>query len=243
MALATVLLIEDEPGIADTVIYALETEGYVAHWASTGADGLRLAQSVTPDLVVLDIGLPDMSGFDVFRHLDRDGSAAVIFLTARAEEVDRVIGLEMGADDYMVKPFSPRELTARIRAVLRRAQSGSSGVQRHIQDVDHDKAAKVAEVFGPFHIDSARWVICYRDQELDLTRHEYDLLTTLVRAQGEVFSRGQLLQENWHAPDHRLDRTVDVHVKNIRAKLRDIDRDHDPIKTKRGIGYYADWKS
>lgn len=243
MALPKILLIEDEPGIADTVVYALDSEGYDTHWVQTGEAGLQLARSLHPELVILDIGLPDMNGFEVFRRLDREISIPVIFLTAREGEVDRVTGLEMGADDYVVKPFSPRELTARVRAVLRRSRPENPG-REDSQPWTVSGSGLVGEVeaFGPFEIDGSRWRVHYHGHALDLTRHEFDLITTLIRAQGQVFSREQLLQSGWDAPDHRLDRTVDAHVKNIRAKLRSIDEQSDPVKTKRGVGYYVDWQ-
>lgn len=222
-------LVEDEPSIADTVIYALESEGYAVHWKSSGREAIAQVRADSPDIVILDIGLPDLNGFEVFRQIRRFSQVPVIFLTARSEEIDRVTGLEIGADDYIVKPFSPRELTARVRAVLRRAGGGGAetGGGSH----------------GPFVIDEPSWTISYDNRALDLTRHEFRILSILVRSPGQIYSRDQLLDLVWDAPEHRLDRTIDTHIKNIRAKLRAIDADADPIKTKRGVGYFASWSS
>ena len=220
-----ILIIEDEAAIADAIRYALETEGYRPVVAGTGGSGLEHAEREMPELVILDIGLPDMSGFDVLRHLRSRGSCPVIFLTARGDETDRVAGLEMGADDYITKPFSPRELTARVRAVLRRsAEPGPlSG--------------------GVFRIDRDRRLICYLGNPLDLARCEYEILAALIRRPGFVFTREQLMQMAWENPDVSDRRTVDTHVKTIRRKLKAIRTDPDPIVTHRGFGYSLreDW--
>lgn len=226
-----IILIEDEPAIADTVIYALESEGFVVEWRNTAQAGLDCIETHSAQLAILDIGLPDMNGFDAFRKLRSLSPIPVIFLTARNEEIDRVIGLEMGADDYVVKPFSPRELTARVRAVLRRSQLPAS------LSVDTDK-----NVSGPFSIDAQAWTLTYHGVNLDLTRHEFGILAVMLKHPGQVFSREQLLTQVWEAPDHRLDRTVDTHIKNIRSKLRKIDTQSNPIKTKRGVGYSISWR-
>ena len=232
MGKLNVTLVEDEPSIADTVIYALESEGYAVQWKHSGWDAVEQIKAELPDIVILDIGLPDPNGFEVFREIRGFAQVPVIFLTARAEEIDRVTGLEMGADDYIVKPFSPRELTARVRAVLRRVQGNNLAT-----DADAEPGN------GPFVIDEPSWTISFRAQALDLTRHEFRILSILIRSPGQIFSRDQLLDLVWDAPEHRLDRTIDTHIKNIRAKLRSIDAGDDPIKTKRGVGYYASWSS
>ncbi len=226
MSKPNVTLIEDEPSIADTVIYALESEGYAVQWKQSGRAAVEEIKTGSTDIVILDIGLPDLNGFEVFREIRAFTQVPVIFLTARNEEVDRVTGLEMGADDYIVKPFSPRELTARVRAVLRRVQAGSDAVNADL---------------GPFVVDEPSWTIRFKGQALDLTRHEFQILSILVRSPGQIFSRDRLLDLVWDAPEHRLDRTIDTHIKNIRAKLRLMDADADPIKTKRGVGYFASW--
>ena len=230
MSKLSITLVEDEPAIADTVIYALQSEGFDVYWAKTGLAAIEHIRQAMPDLVILDIGLPDINGFDVFRQIRTFSEIAVIFLTARNIEIDRVTGLEMGADDYIVKPFSPRELTARVRAVLRRTQVGASQTEE-----DESYTA------GPFEADKASWTIRYHGSELELTRHEFEILTILITNPERVFSREKLLQMVWDAPEHRLYRTVDAHVKNLRAKLRAVEPDSDPIKTRRGVGYFASW--
>lgn len=224
-----VLLIEDEPAIADTILYALGTEGFTTRWMKTGREGLAAVRESAPSLVVLDVGLPDANGFDLCRELRRThATLPVIFLTARNSEVDKIVGLEIGADDYMVKPFSPRELTARVRAVLRRANNSAAGAAAV------DKQSVSAPVWAH---DEARCRIAYRGHALELTRNEYRLLATLLSAPGRVFSRDQLMTAAWEDPGAALDRTVDAHVKQVRAKLRDASPESDPIVTHRGLGY------
>jgi len=217
-----ILLIEDEPAIADTVVYALSTEGFEPRWYDTGAAGLAACRAQAPDLVLLDVGLPDSNGFELFQQLRRDAPIPVIFLTARTEEIDRVVGLEIGADDYISKPFSPRELTARVRAVLRRVG-------------ETVPAANTAN--HGFQIDSERYQIRYQNHILALSRYEFRLLKLLIEHPERVFSREHLLQQVWEHPEHSLDRTVDTHIKTLRAKLREIDPTLNPIKTHRGLGY------
>lgn len=219
----TILVVEDEQSIADTIVYALETEGFAPVWKATGRDALAVAGSQPVTLVVLDVGLPDMSGFDVCRELQKLGAPPVIFLTARSAEVDRIVGLELGADDYLAKPFSPRELTARVRAILRRANG------RPVPAPPADG--------GTWQHDAARCRIAYRGKALDLTRNEYRLLAALLAAPGRVFSRDQLMTAAWDDPGAALDRTVDAHVKLLRAKLREAAPESDPIVTHRGLGY------
>jgi two-component system catabolic regulation response regulator CreB len=217
----TILVVEDEPAIADTIQYALESEGFQCHRLEMGAGVVEVLDRQPVALVVLDIGLPDLSGIEVCRRIRQRHDVPVIFLTARAGEVDRVVGLELGADDYVVKPFSPRELAARVKAVLRRAR-GSFG-QR-----PPGKA---------FTLDEERLQITYFGKPLDLSRYEYRLLAVLLKRPGRVYSREQLLELVWDEPEASLDRTVDAHVKNLRAKLRDVRPDADPIATHRGTGY------
>ena len=217
-----ILLIEDEPGIADTVVYALHTEGFEALWERTGQAGLACFRQQPVDLVLLDIGLPDANGFDLCRTLRAEAPVPVIFLTARHQEIDRVVGLEIGADDYVVKPFSPREVAVRVRRILHRWTA--------------DRSAS-APLDGPFEIDTERRSIRYFGTALPLTRYEYDLLATLVGAPTRVFSRAQLMERVWTHPEHSLERTVDTHIKTLRAKLHAVRPDLDPIRTHRGLGY------
>ena len=223
-----ILLIEDETAIADTVLYALSTEGFEAQHVTLGSAGLQ-ALRVTPfDLVVLDIGLPDASGFEICRQLRTFSDVPVIFLTARAGEIDRVVGLEIGADDYLTKPFSPRELVARIRVILRRTTRQNNGA-------GEQAAANL------FHVDEEKARISHGQQPLDLTRYEFLLFKTLLAQPERVFSREQLMQQVWTAPDHSLERTVDTHIKTLRAKIK-AGGAPDPIRTHRGIGYSFSFK-
>jgi Response regulators consisting of a CheY-like receiver domain and a winged-helix DNA-binding domain len=220
----TILVVEDEAAIADTIVYALKTEGFAPVWKRTAAEALEVVRDEEIALAILDVGLPDASGLDVCREIRRRGEMPVIFLTARSAEVDRVVGLELGADDYVTKPFSPRELTARVRAIFRRAK-GNGG------------AAKAGARKSAWEHDEARCRILFRGNALELTRNEYRLLGVLVKAPGRVFSREQLMQAAWDDPGAAMDRTVDAHVKLLRAKLRAVGADEDAIVTHRGLGY------
>ena len=221
----TILVVEDEPLIAETIVYALRTEGYTPVWKATGREALAALSEPSFALVVLDVGLPDMSGFDVCREMQRGRRIPIIFLTARSEAVDKIVGLELGADDYMAKPFSPRELTARVRAVLRRVS------------LDEPATDPLPQATGAWRHDEARCRIEYHGHALDLTRNEYRLLRTLLAQPGRVFSRDQLMAAAWDDPGAAMDRTVDAHVKMVRAKLQAVTPDGDPIVTHRGLGY------
>jgi len=220
----TILVVEDEPAIADTIQYALESEGFRCQRLEVGAGVVEVLDRQPVALVILDIGLPDMSGIEVCRRIRERHDVPVIFLTARSGEVDRVVGLELGADDYVIKPFSPRELAARAKAVLRRT--------RRVSDTSPTSPTGTA-----FVLDEERRQISYFGTPLDLSRYEYKLLCVLLKKPGRVYSRDQLLDLVWDSPEASLDRTVDAHVKNLRAKLRDIRPDADPIATHRGTGY------
>ena len=224
-----ILLIEDEPSIADNILYALKTEGMEVIWRTTAQEGRKALESEPFHLLVLDVGLPDASGFDFCRELRRHSAVPIIFVTARKDEIDRVVGLELGADDYVVKPFSPRELSARIRAVLRRTGAASS---RHCQPGDAPEPPAV-----DFSINEARREIRFLGKVLPLSRYEYQLLAVFIAHPGRVFSRDELMNRAWDDPGASLDRTVDAHIKSIRAKLRTIDPEADPIRTCRGVGY------
>ncbi len=217
----TILIVEDERAIADTLVYALRTDGFEPVWKTTGREALAALAAQPVALVVLDVGLPDMSGLEVCRELRKRHETPVIFLTARSTEVDKIVGLEIGADDYVAKPFSPREVTARVRAVLRRSK-GNGGATRSV---------------GVWAHDEEKCRIAYRGRPLDLTRNEYRLLAALVAAPGRVFSRDQLMHAAWDDPGAALDRTVDAHIKLLRAKLRAVAPEADPIVTHRGLGY------
>jgi two-component system catabolic regulation response regulator CreB len=229
-----VLVVEDEPSIRDTIVYALESEGIDVDWTASGMEALDRIGSVNYQLIVLDVGLPDMSGFEVCRRLRETNSVPVIFLTARASEIDRVVGLEIGADDYVTKPFSPRELSARVRANLRRAAMASTTVTPAIA-VERETPSVRTDL--PFRIDQDRCVIHYFGQALVLSRYEFRLLAVLVEKPGRVYSRAQLMDAAWEEPDASMERTVDTHIKGLRAKLKALRADVDPIQTHRGLGY------
>ncbi|MCM5681708.1 two-component system response regulator CreB [Schlegelella sp. S2-27] len=221
-----ILIVEDEPGIADTLAYALRTDGFEPVWCATGAAALeQLRQPPLPALMLLDVGLPDHNGFEIFKRVREQWDLPIVFLTARSDEIDRVVGLELGADDYVAKPFSPRELVARVRTILRRA-----GRQERA-------ATDAAAAPAPFQVDEGRRQIRYYGQVLELSRYEYGLLKTLVSRPGHVYTRDVLLERVWDDPGESLDRTVDAHVKTLRAKLKAVAPQLDPIRTHRGTGY------
>lgn len=216
-----ILIVEDEPAIVDNVVYALEEQGFRTSVARLGAAGVELARQGHVDLVVLDIGLPDMSGIEVCEAIRRDADLPVIFLTARSEEADRVRGLELGADDYIVKPFSPRELAARVRAVLRRVGEAGKLEPARVRVDDDGKR------------------VIFDGAALALTRYEFGILALLLERPGRVLSREQLLDAVWDDPLDATDRVVDTHVKTIRAKL-DACGVRQLVRTHRGLGYSAD---
>ncbi|MCG8614614.1 MAG: two-component system response regulator CreB [Desulfobacterales bacterium] len=216
----TVLIVEDESSIAENIRYALETEGFDTIWVAEGREVEDIVTGGGADLVILDIGLPDINGMEICKSLRQHSEVPIIFLTARADEIDRVVGLEIGADDYMVKPFSPRELSARVKAVLRRYGNGQ----------------QVSEP-ARFDLDEGRCRISYCAEVLDLPRYEFGILSLLIRNPGRVYSREMLMDQVWDQPEMSSDRTVDAHIKNIRAKLKLIDPDCDPIRTHRSLGY------
>ncbi|MDQ3289212.1 MAG: two-component system response regulator CreB [Pseudomonadota bacterium] len=220
-----VLLVEDESAIAETVLYALRSEGFEAVHCLTGGAALAAARESSFDLAVLDVGLPDIGGFALCRELRRGGDLPVIFLTAHSAEADRILGLEIGADDYVTKPFSPRELVARVRAVLRRAGAAA-------------EVENPAPTHGFEHDEEGRR-IRHQGRLLDLTRYEYGLLAALLQRPGAVLSRAQLMDRVWSDALDSGDRTVDSHIKTLRAKLR-ATAGVDPIRTHRGLGYSLD---
>ncbi len=219
-----VLVVEDEPDIRDLLVFHLERDGFQVTKCKSGPEALRLVRATRPDLVLLDLMLPDMDGLEVCRRLRQDPttqSVPIVMLTARDDEVDRVLGLELGADDYVVKPFSPRELVARIRAVLRRARpiAGTAPV-----------------TVGHLSVDAAAHAVTVDGVTVSLTRKEFDLLRALVEARGRVLSREFLLDHVWGytAAGEIESRTVDVHVRRLRQKLGAEGR---RIGTVTGVGY------
>jgi len=220
-----ILILEDESSIADNIRYGLEAEGFSTVWYTTLGEGRKRLATGEIDLIVLDVGLPDGNGFDFCKELRKTSSVPVIFLTARSGEIDRVVGLEIGADDYLVKPFSPRELAARVKAVFRR---GASVPPAPVERVRSDL---------PFTIDTDRLKISYFGEVLPLSRYEFRLLRVLIERPGRVLSRDQLMELAWEEPEASLDRTVDAHIKSLRAKMKKIEAAIDPIETHRGLGY------
>lgn len=225
-----ILVVEDEPSIADNIVYSLESEGFAPFACATGAEALARLQAEEFVLVVLDVGLPDTTGFEICKQLHAIRNVPVIFLTARSSEVDRVVGLEIGGDDYLCKPFSPRELTARVRAVLRRVENGSKPSE--------PAAAKAGSGSpSPLVVDDVRCQISYFGEALPLSRYEFRLLRVMAKHPGRVFSRAQLMEHASDEPDAAMERTVDAHVKSIRAKMKAVREDLEPVVTHRGLGY------
>ncbi len=221
---ATVLVVDDEKDLVELVKYHLEKSGLKCLEARDGESALQVARDRTPDLVVLDLMLPGVDGLEVCRKLRKDpktANVAIIMLTAKAEEVDRIVGLEMGADDYMVKPFSPRELVARIKAVLRRGQSQESSSLQKI---------------GGLEVDEGKHQVTVQGAVVELTVKEFDLLCALIKANGRVLNRDQILETVWgysNAVDIES-RTVDVHIRRLREKLGS---EHSRVVTVKGVGY------
>jgi DNA-binding response OmpR family regulator len=217
-----VLVVEDEPSIADLLRLYLAREGFGVHVERDGRAGLAAARALKPVAVVLDVGLPEIDGTEVCRRLRADGDwVPVLFCTARDDEIDRVLGLELGADDYITKPFSPREAVARVKAVVRRAEGPAATPLLELGRVSVDRDAHKVRVDG---------------REVELTATEFDLLVHLMRSPGRVLSREQLLSEVWGYAAVVGTRTVDVHVAQVRAKLGEAS----PIRTVRGVGYSAE---
>lgn len=216
-----VLIIEDESAIADTLIYACHEANIQTTHCLLGHQGIELIKSQPFDFIILDVGLPDMSGFDVCRAIRETSQVPILFLTARNHEIDRIVGLEIGADDYVTKPFSPREIVARIHAILRRSQA------TFLQQ----------EAPQAFVVDEEALRIHYMGQLLSLTRYEYLLLKTLIQQPNRVYSRNQLMDLVWVSAEDTLERTVDAHIKTLRSKLRAIDAQTSAIVTHRGMGY------
>ena len=220
-----VLIIEDELAIAETLIYACKEAGIATTHCLFGHEGIKAVREQAFDFVVLDVGLPDMTGFAVCKQIRESSQTSIsripiLFLTARNHEIDRIVGLEIGADDYVTKPFSPREVVARINTILRRA----SNKQRSAETI-------------AFQLDEGACRIQYRGQFLELTRYEYLLLKTLILQPKRVYSRDMLMDIVWAQAENTLERTVDAHIKTVRAKLRKIDAVNEAIVTHRGMGY------
>jgi two-component system alkaline phosphatase synthesis response regulator PhoP len=223
--MAKILVIDDEPSIVNLVTAYLKPEGYEVHTAMDGPSGLKAARAFKPDLIILDIMLPGMDGIELLSRLRRESEVYVILLTAKTEETDKVVGLSVGADDYVTKPFSPRELTARVKAALRRVQTGAgTGADTSVHSFQH------------LRLDAGARTVSVDDQPVELTAIEFDLLKALVENRGRVLSREQLLEKVWGGEYFGEQRVVDVHLGHVRQKLGR----EDLIATVRGVGYRLD---
>lgn len=222
-----VLVVEDDPRISDVLEYALKADGYEVQTAQRGREATELAKRSPPSLIVLDVGLPDIDGFEVCRMVRKFSDVPVIFLTSRSDEIDRVVGLEIGGDDYVVKPFSPRELLARIKAIRRR--NDRAGTPSSLNPSENELR------YGPLTIDPDKFRVQCQGREIILTAQEFKLLELLVKHPGHVFTRAQVLNRAWGDGGLVTDRTIDVHVKSLRKKFGKFEF----IETVRGIGYRA----
>ncbi|MBC7750699.1 MAG: two-component system response regulator CreB [Candidatus Saccharibacteria bacterium] len=234
-----ILLVEDDPAIAEPLIYALEREGWKVHWVTLAAQALERLAIMPHDFIILDVGLPDMDGFDLCRAIRQQWTTPLLFLTARSEEIERIIGLEIGADDYCAKPFSPREIISRIKVIWRRVHlqdTLQSIVTSKSEITEKPSEAKHLIAWGEWRFNLLTFHVTYYDKTLNLTRYELRLLEVLLKQPERVWSRGQLMQAAWEHPDHSLERTIDSHIKTLRQKLRMI-HPIDPIQTHRGLGY------
>lgn len=220
-----ILLVDDESRIQDVVEYALAKEGYQVTCLSTGQAALARLEHELFDLIVLDVMLPDIDGLEICRTIRKTSKVAILFLSARSDEVDKIVGLELGGDDYLVKPFSPRELVARVRAILRRFDNGN------------DSEPPKKRVYGALELDPERHEARYLGRSVTLTATEFALLLALYERPGVVLSRGQLLDKAYPGDIHVTERTLDTHVRRIRAKFRVVGGD--PIATVHGVGYKA----
>lgn len=221
-----ILVVEDDPRISDVLDYALKNEGYAVQRVNRGREAVAICKKNPPALVVLDIGLPDIDGFEVCREIRKFSGVPVIFLTSRSDEINRVVGLEIGGDDYVVKPFSTRELLARVKAVLRRNHAAQEQAPDASADILH---------YGKIEIEPEKFRVRCDGREIALTRQEFRLLELLMRHPGRVFTREQVLDQAWGDGGLVTDRTIDVHIKTLRKKFGD----YDFIETVRGIGYRA----
>lgn len=217
-----VLIVEDEPAIADALIYVFKEAGDTITHVTLGLDAIQQHQTKPFEFIVLDVGLPDISGFEVCKQIRQHSNVPILFLTARNHEVDRIVGLEIGADDYITKPFSPREIVTRSRTILRRM---------HTQHPPSEPSKPT------FLIDESAHRIQFHGQWLSLTRYEFLLLKLLVEHPTRIYSRSQIMDAVWQYAENTLDRTVDAHIKTLRAKLREVHPENDAIVTHRGLGY------
>ena len=231
-----ILYVEDDAAIVMPLKYALEREGWQVTWVSQGQLALAETQSRSFDFIILDVGLPDIDGFEVCKQLRQYCHTPLLFLTARDDEIDRIVGLEIGADDYCHKPFSAREIISRIKSVWRRMQLSQNSVSANSPENASEDIVQASQE-SVWQCLPERLQILYFGEALQLTRYEYGLLKFLIDHPTQVFSRQQLMDQVWEHPDHSLDRTVDTHIKSLRAKLKKVSSDLEPIQTHRGFGY------
>lgn len=261
MFMPHIVLIEDESSIADTLSFILQREGFLVSWYGLAQEGLKRIEQGDVDLLILDVGLPDANGLDVLKQLRKTSELPVIMLTARGEEMDKVLGLELGADDYVVKPFSPREVAARVKTVLKRQAStanitapanttslvsnsnaalnsnSSFTITNNSSHTTVDLANSANSASHGFLLDEAGLRIYFLDQVINLTPSEFKILRCLIQRPGKVWSRAQLLEELGDSALDSFERTVDTHIKSTRLKLKVINAQYDPIETHRGFGY------
>jgi len=225
----TILIVEDEKEIADTLTYALSSEGFTPLWVANCEAALKSLAEQQCDLGILDIGLPDGNGFELLKSIRHSGNdMPVLFLTARGEEIDRIVGLEIGADDYVTKPFSPREVVTRVKVILKRLEKQQSRLE---------PKATLSSDSSVFKHKAAQRVITYQDIAMELTRAEYELMISFLAQPGRVFTRRQLIENIWSSNHPSDDRAIDTHIKTLRAKLKTLNPHKEFIVTHRGFGY------
>jgi two-component system catabolic regulation response regulator CreB len=226
MAKGKILIVEDEISIFHSLEFVIKKENFEAVHVDSGNKAIEAFASEDYIAVILDIGLPDIDGFEVCRRIRKISPVPIIFLTARAEEIEKILGLELGADDYITKPFSPREVAARLKALLRRMERVSEQV-----DGTSENSTET------WKLDNTKYQILFRGNNLNLSAHEFRLLSVLLKRPGRVFSRSELMDRAWEEPGMSLERTIDAHIKSIRSKIRQFDDSCDHIVTHRGFGY------
>ena len=223
-----VLIVDDDPHIREVIEFALQKADFSTSCAKDGAEALEIFENSAPDFIVLDVGMPELDGLEVCRRIRATSQIPILFLSARDEEIDRIIGLEIGGDDYVVKPFSPRELVARVKVILKRShQNNSLGGTDEVL------------IHGALTLDPGRRVVKVGELAVELTGTEFDILRVLMRRPGVVFTREQILDLAWADNIHVSDRTIDSHVRNLRAKLRDKGCEN-AVRTVHGVGFQLD---
>lgn len=224
----TILIVDDDPHIREVLSFTLKKSGYDVFEAKDGFQAVEMFSQILPDLIVLDILMPEMDGTDVCRKIRAGSSVPIVFLSSKDDEIDRIVGLELGGDDYVTKPFSPRELLARVRAVLRR------GVMTREQDIENQEKAEIVQ-YGLLRLDVDRFEASWGEEQVILTATEFGLLKTLVGYPGKVYSRNELMERAYDFKNIVSDRTIDSHIRRVRKKFKAVGGD--PIETVHGVGY------